>query len=354
MDRLMTEAQEHRGGVSTLTRHKCYSAYNSDQVRPNKYTVSMDWNTACFAHLPAMLQHARQDKKDGTGDKTYKDSNIVEILYLPRIGDLFSENVQGLTDSLDYLTDIFKFMGVTESPAQVLIEGWAFNLDRSGQWNVAVCSLIRYLSESQHRVEAYLYMRRTLKLTALKALFICHFIERCGGLWRRNLSPGGHTLLRATTARFSQFPKFVKWRERDTGKSILESCEYHGVNVMFGHTNDWKEVHGPDGVRTFMYNLDQPYTDEHLKEFSKLLKQPRGKKDEDTDSKPTRVRKSVRPDKAPVYLGPGDVKVVRSGPVHGGVRRRSEPLLIQAAPPDIINPFERSRRAKPIPRGKKA
>ena len=352
MDRLMTEAQKHSGGVSTLTRHKTYSEYNPGQLKNNRYTVTMDWGTACFAHIPYMLTAARKDRVDGQGKKVYRDSDIVEILFLPHFRSRFKKG-QGLHDSLDYLTDILQFMGVSESAASIMLEGWLFKLERSGQWNVAVCSLIRYLSESPFRVDAYLYMRRTLKLTVPKALFICHFIERTGKMWRVNLSPGGHTLLRGRGTRFSQFPTFVKWKEQDIGMPILESCAYQGINVMFGNPNNWKEIEGKDGVHTFVNRLNPP-TDEDIKAFSKLLKQPRGKKDEGINSKPARVRKCVRPDEARIHIGPEGPPALRSSPVHRRVRRRPVPVLSQAAPPDIINPFERSRRAKVIPRGKKA
>lgn len=353
MDRLMTESQKHSGGVSTLTRHKTYSQYNPGQVKNGRYTVTMDWNTACFAHLPYMLTAARKDKVDGKGVKVFRDSDITEILYLPHFASRFIKKGKGIRDSLDYLTDILQFMGVSESAASIMLEGWAFKLNRSGQWNVAVCSLIRYLSESPNRVDAYLYMRRTLKLTVPKALFICHFIERIGKRWHINLSPGGHTLLRGRGTRFSQFPTFVKWREQDKDDSILESCVYQGINVMFGNANNWKEIVGKDAVHEFVCPLHE-ITDNNIKAFSKLLKQPRGKKHEGTDSKPARVRKRVRPDEAPIHIEAGGDLELRSGPVYGGVRRRSVPVLSQAAPPDILDPFEGPRRARPIPRGKKA
>lgn len=271
MDRLMTESQKHQGGVSTLVRMKVYSEWNDGQVLIRKYKVRMDWGTACFAHLPMMLKKAVKTKDD-----EYASSDIVEILYLPAIAKQFRKDADGIRDSLDYLSDILKFMGVTEGAAQVLLEGWTFKLERSGQWNVAVCSLIRYLCEQPGRIAAYLYMRRTLKLTSLKSLYICHFMERVNDVWRMSVAPGGHTILVGRGCEFPDYPKLATWRQRDTGKSILESCTYSGINNLFGNAG-YQDAPAHDPVNVRHYVRGMPLTDEAILEFAKQLKRPRGK-----------------------------------------------------------------------------
>lgn len=270
MDRLMTESQRHQGGVSTLIRMKVYSEWSDKQILNRKYDVKMDWGTACFAHLPAILKKAVKTRND-----KYESSDIVEILYLPAIAKRFRKDADGIRDSLDYLVDILKFMGVTEGAAQVLLEGWTFKLERSGQWNVAVCSLIRYLCEQQERVGAFLYMRRTLKLTFLKSLYICHFIERHGDMWRMSIAPGGHTILVGRGCQFQTYPKLATWKQRDNDKSILESCTYRGINDLFGNESYQDAPVDHQNVRQYVQRM--AFTDEGVLELAKQLKRPRGK-----------------------------------------------------------------------------
>ena len=327
MDRLMRKSQDYAGGVSTVVLTKSYSVYNPGQVKNNQYKAVYDWGSACFAHLPSMLEAANHTHKI-KGKDVFDDSDIVEILFLPYITPSLRRPIR---DSLDYLNQVMRFMGVEEKASEILKEGWSFKLHRSGPWNVAVCTLIRYLSEYPDMVHTFLYMRRELRLPFPKALFLMHFLVRRDERWSRDNAPGGHTILFARGATFAQFKELAKWRDRDKDLSILESCDYQGINKLFGSKGGYNAAEaGPNNVIE-MLDRTGIRNNADVIAFAKLLTTSRGKKDEDTDSKPARVRGSAG-QKARMDDGQLGINVMPGGVIHGGIGRGPFDVHVQAAP----------------------
>lgn len=352
MDRLMTEAQEYPHAVSTLTRFRAYSKYNQNQEQLKKGHWIMDWGAACFSHIPGLLLQARHANEK----KKFMHSDIKSILYLPYIKDRFYNDAKGLRKAIAWLKDIFEFMDVRNaSPAQVLQEGWEFDLNRSGQWNCGVGTLIRYLSEYPDEVETYLYMRHDLQIPMPKALFMIHFLIHSGdGQFRWKFSTGGHTIFMASGCYWKTYKKFVNWRKQDKKlKSILDSCQYSGISAMFGQGGDgqyWNEAHGKDTISKW-YNqasLKNP-TNATVRAFARLLK-VRGEVDEEAlYSKPKRVRRGVRPKPVVIHGRPGADLELRPGAIYGGIGREPGDVPQIIAPGDQIDPIEGPEGVELIP-----
>lgn len=280
----MRKAQKY-GQTSTFIRRKQESPYNKGVFLDSKTDVREDWGTACFAHLPGILNEARL-----MDDAVYKGSTITEIIFLPSLEEEF-QTIEGIATILEFIEGVFKFMGVDDNPSTVLHEGWNFDLERSGQWNVAVGTLLRHTREYTSIPWTYCKLR-SMRYSITKALFMAHFVayNTRSDCWSKFNAPGGHTILYGKAATFEQYSQFRTWRKRDTEKSILESAAYRGICKMFGQSELYKEA-----AYGIAKSIPEPVEESQIRAFSRKLISKRGRKHEIFNRKPKSICRGFEP-----------------------------------------------------------
>lgn len=344
MDRLMRRAQEH-GGTSTIIRKQQPSPYNPGIFLPRKSDIVEDWGSACFAHLPGELEGARHMKPDENGVNVFDFSTIQEILFLPSIIDQF-QTIEGTATLVKFIDDVFEFMGAEGDASTVLREGWLFDLERSGQWNVAIGIMLRHTREYTTIPWTYCKLRK-MGYGIGKALFMAHFVQYSpkDDMWKSFDAPGGHTILCAKSATFDEYANFINWRKYDTGPPIVESAYYRGINNMFGNVRGYSPMEGPCGIS---YSLRQHVLEtQHIRSLGRKLKQ-RGKPYEVPNRKPRAVRGGVEPE-ARMDDELGRVALRPGGVIYGGIGCGPLDVPIEAPPLDIEQFVPRFGRAKAIP-----
>lgn len=340
MDRLMRIAQDH-GGTSTIVRKRIPSPHNPGYYQPRETGTEEDWGSACFAHLPAILKQAQHLGADGT----FLNSAITEIIFLPSLREEFT-SIEGTATLLEFYAGMLTFMDDDTDPSNILQEGWNFDLERSGQWNVAIGIMLRHSREYVSIPWTYCKLRK-MGYGIGKALFMAHFVEYDPreDRWSHFNAPGGHTIICSRSTSFADYKGFINWRKQDTQASILKTAAYRGINSMFGCDRGYTPVDGALGISASL--KDERLTESHIRSLGRKLKQ-RGKPYEVPNRKPGAVCGGVEPE-ARVDDGQVAVGYMPGSVIYGGIGCDPEPVLIEPPPLDDEFFTTGSGRARFIP-----